>query len=169
MINLRFAGRGALPAALLGLGIAASTPLFAEESADELSRQATDPTASLMSFGLIAGYTGDFYGDLPGYDDRTEIKFQPVIPFRAFGTSNILRVSMREFTPNTHFLESCSDRLHSLRSFGVTWLGMSRMPFRVEKYAFIHSFDLPPVYASGDQIDRIARLIRSQYWRTRPA
>jgi hypothetical protein len=66
----------------------------ADESADELSRQATDPTASLMSFGLIGGYTGGFHGDLPGDDDRTEIKFQPVIPFRAFGTSNILRVSL---------------------------------------------------------------------------
>jgi hypothetical protein len=66
----------------------------ADESADELSRQATDPTASLMSFGLIGGYTGDYYGNTPGDDDRTEIKFQPVIPFRAFGTSNILRLSL---------------------------------------------------------------------------
>jgi hypothetical protein len=66
----------------------------ADEADDELSRQATDPTASLMSFGLIGGYTGAFHGDLPGDDDRTEIKFQPVIPFRAFGTSNILRLSL---------------------------------------------------------------------------
>ena len=66
----------------------------ADESANELSRQATDPTASLMSFGLIGGYTGDYYGNTPGDEYRTEIKFQPVIPFRAFGTSNILRMSL---------------------------------------------------------------------------
>ena len=66
---------------------------YADESANELSRQATDPTASLMSFGLIGGYTGDFYGN-QGDQTRTEIKFQPVIPFRAFDTSNILRISM---------------------------------------------------------------------------
>jgi hypothetical protein len=80
---------GALAACILLSGLAA-----ADETADELSRQATDPTASLMSFGLIGSYTGDFYGPGTGDDDRTEIKFQPVIPFQAFGTSNILRVSM---------------------------------------------------------------------------
>jgi hypothetical protein len=70
-----------------------SVAAVADESANELSRQATDPTASLMSFGLIGGYTGDFYGN-QGDQTRTEIKFQPVIPFRAFDTSNILRISM---------------------------------------------------------------------------
>lgn len=66
----------------------------APSDADELSRQATDPTASLMSFGLITTYT-NFRGDAPNQpDDAWEIKFQPVIPFKAFGLPNILRVSM---------------------------------------------------------------------------
>ena len=73
---------------------AAAEPVVAEE--DELSRQATDPTASLMAFNLIGTYTASFHGpDVPSVaDDRWALKFQPVIPFRAFGLSNILRLSM---------------------------------------------------------------------------
>jgi len=57
--------------------------------ASELSRQATDPTASLMSFNLINDFRASFYGfDDTGY----EFRFQPVVPFRAWGVSNILRV-----------------------------------------------------------------------------
>jgi len=57
--------------------------------ADELSRQATDPTASLMSFNFISEFTTSYYG----LDDHGfTFKFQPVVPFRAFKTSNILRV-----------------------------------------------------------------------------
>jgi hypothetical protein len=65
------------------------------DAATELSRQATDPTASLMSLGFIGTYTGAFHGDQPGLaDDRWEFKFQPVIPFTVFGTPNILRLSL---------------------------------------------------------------------------
>ena len=77
--------------------VAAPAPVAAETSEqDELSRQATDQTASLMAFSLIGTYTASFHGpDLPGQaDDRWQLKFQPVIPFQAFGTSNILRLSM---------------------------------------------------------------------------
>jgi hypothetical protein len=66
----------------------------AESGSDELSRQATDPTASLMSFGFIPSYT-DLHGDIPGEPDHAwEFKFQPVIPFQAFGLNNILRISL---------------------------------------------------------------------------
>lgn len=57
--------------------------------ANELSRQATDPTASLMAFNLI----NDFRTTFTDSDDTGfEFRFQPVVPFRAFKTSNILRV-----------------------------------------------------------------------------
>lgn len=67
-------------------------------SADDLSRDATDPTASLMSFGFITDYTGGFHGDRPGFpddsDDAWVLNFRPVIPFKAFGQKNILRLTM---------------------------------------------------------------------------
>ena len=48
-----------------------------------------------MSLGLIGTYTGSYRGDAPGFDDHTtELKFQPVIPFKAWGVDNILRISM---------------------------------------------------------------------------
>lgn len=55
----------------------------------DLSSQATDPTASLMAFNLINDLKRSYYGsDATGF----EFRFQPVIPFRAFGAANILRV-----------------------------------------------------------------------------
>lgn len=57
--------------------------------ANELSRQATDPTASLMAFNFI----NDFRTSFTDADDSGfEFRFQPVVPFRAFKTANILRV-----------------------------------------------------------------------------
>ncbi len=62
---------------------------------DELARKATDPTASLMSLGLITGYTGDYRGSQPGLDDHSwDFKFQPVIPFKFLDMPNILRLSL---------------------------------------------------------------------------
>jgi hypothetical protein len=58
-------------------------------SSDDLSARATDPTAALMSFGFINDFHTSFYGlDDSGF----EFRFQPVVPFRAWGASNILRV-----------------------------------------------------------------------------
>lgn len=76
----------------------AAAPAEAAESAqDELSRRATDPTASPPSFGLIGEWTTS-YRDLA---DGTEIddtgvlmKFQPVVPFQAWGQTNILRMTV---------------------------------------------------------------------------
>jgi hypothetical protein len=69
-----------------------ATPAMAQPSAgidaNELSRQATDPTASLMSFNFISDFRTSFYEvDDTGF----EFRFQPVIPFKAWGVSNILR------------------------------------------------------------------------------
>jgi len=68
---------------------AAQAPAAKGGGADELSRQATDPTASLMAFNLINDFKRSYYGsDATGF----EFRFQPVIPFKAFGAANILRV-----------------------------------------------------------------------------
>jgi hypothetical protein len=64
------------------------------DDANELSRKATDPTASLMAFNVNADYTGGYYGNLPGSDDSWSLQFRPVIPFKAFGVSNILRLTL---------------------------------------------------------------------------
>jgi hypothetical protein len=61
----------------------------ATHSAEDLSARATDPTASLMSFGFV----NDFHTSFIDIDDNGfEFRFQPVVPFRALGVSNILRV-----------------------------------------------------------------------------
>jgi hypothetical protein len=69
--------------------VAAQAPPAGGGDADELSRQATDPTASLMAFNFIGEFTTSYHG----LDDHGfTFKFQPVVPFRAWKTSNILRV-----------------------------------------------------------------------------
>jgi hypothetical protein len=78
-----------LLAALPGSPIAAQEAGDRTTAADELSKQATDPTASLMAFNL----TNDFRTSFHGLDDTGyEFRFQPVIPFEAWGASNILRI-----------------------------------------------------------------------------
>jgi hypothetical protein len=68
---------------------AAGQPPAGGSDADELSRQATDPTASLTAFNFINDVRTSFYGiDGGGF----EFRFQPVVPFRAWKTSNILRL-----------------------------------------------------------------------------
>jgi hypothetical protein len=66
-----------------------TAPQQPPHSADDLSARATDPTASLMSFGFVNDFHTSFYN----LDDKGfEFRFQPVVPFRAWGASNILRV-----------------------------------------------------------------------------
>lgn len=61
----------------------------------DLSTRATDPTASLMSLNLIGTYVGGYTNDGPGLDDHGfELAFRPVIPFRAWGVPNILRMTI---------------------------------------------------------------------------
>ena len=68
-----------------------------ESQQDELSRRATDPTASPLTFGFINDVTTS-YRDL---EDGTSIdengyllRFQPVLPFKAWGVANILRMTV---------------------------------------------------------------------------
>ena len=80
--------------ACLTLGPATALGQDSGDVAD-LSAQATDPTASLMSFSLYGDYTASFHGasaGLPG--DALVTAFRPVIPFTAFGQKNILRMTV---------------------------------------------------------------------------
>jgi hypothetical protein len=74
--------------------LCATATVHAQEADQDLASKATDPTASLMAFNFITGYTGAFHGpDVPGErDDQWTLKFQPAIPFKAFGHNNIMRV-----------------------------------------------------------------------------
>ncbi len=81
----RFSGTG-----ILLLPFAA----MCDEAADELARQATDPTASLMAMNFIADYTGGFHGPNTGDDDAFGLSFRPAIPFTAFGKANIMRITI---------------------------------------------------------------------------
>jgi hypothetical protein len=67
----------------------------AGSGAHDLSSQATDPTASLMSLNVIGTYTGAYTDDPAGLDDDAfELSFRPVIPFQAWGRANILRLTI---------------------------------------------------------------------------
>ena len=69
----------------------------AESAQDELSRRATDPTASPLTFGFINDVTTS-YRDLedgtPIDENGYLLKFQPVLPFKAWGVANILRMTV---------------------------------------------------------------------------
>jgi hypothetical protein len=76
----------------------ATAPTEPGESAqDELSRRATDPTASPLTFGFINDVTTS-YRDLedgtPIDENGYQLKFQPVLPFKAWGVANILRMTV---------------------------------------------------------------------------
>ena len=117
-------GRVSFATLLLG---ALACPVAAQEtppepgsdvSADELSREATDPTASLMAFNLINDFRTSYHGlDDTGY----EFRFQPVIPFRAWGASNILRVVIpfQVSGPGDEWLKSVT--IFDLLVFDQSW------------------------------------------------
>lgn len=71
------------------------TSAFAADN-DELSRQATDPTASLMALNFQTTWVGGYHGaDVAGEDDKAwSFQFRPVIPFEALGHPNILRATI---------------------------------------------------------------------------
>jgi hypothetical protein len=58
---------------------------------EELAQQAADPTAPLMAFNLKEEYYSSFYGNRGSGNDFV---FQPVIPFNAWGTPNLLRATV---------------------------------------------------------------------------
>jgi len=58
---------------------------------DDLAQQAADPTAPLMAFTLKNQTTTSYYG-VPGSGNA--FGFQPVIPFRAWNLSHLLRTTV---------------------------------------------------------------------------
>lgn len=76
----------------------ADAPAAGQESAqDELSRRATDPTASPPNFSFINDVTlsyRDAADGAPIDDNGYQLRFQPVVPFKAWGTSHILRITL---------------------------------------------------------------------------
>lgn len=76
---------------------AASATAPGESQQDELSRRATDPTASPPSVALISDFTFDYQDrpdGIPIDEDGVELRFQSVVPFQAWGLPNILRVTV---------------------------------------------------------------------------
>ena len=84
----------ALAAGLLVLAVPAESQ---ENQQDELARRATDPTASPPNFSFINDVAFDYYDLADGTpidDTGYELRFQPVIPFKAWGVANILRMTV---------------------------------------------------------------------------
>jgi hypothetical protein len=68
--------------------LSAAPPQSAGGGTTDLSSQATDPTAFLLTFNFI----GDTRTSFHGLDDNGfEFEFQSIVPYRIWGTSNILR------------------------------------------------------------------------------
>ena len=92
------ADRGAQEATAAVATAPATAPAEPVESQqDGLARRATDPTASPPTFSFINDVTTS-YRDLedgtPIDDTGYQLRFQPVIPFKAWGAANILRMTV---------------------------------------------------------------------------
>ncbi len=75
----------------------APAPESEESEADELSRRATDPTASPPNLGFISDFAlsyRDLADGTPIDENGYELRFQPVIPFVAWKQPNILRMTI---------------------------------------------------------------------------
>ncbi len=81
-----------------GLLVPATTAAeSAESQQDELSRRATDPTASPPNFSFINDVAFSYRDQADGTpidDTGYALRFQPVIPFNAWGAANILRMTV---------------------------------------------------------------------------
>lgn len=73
------------------IALAVAAPAVLADDTEELARKAADPTASLMSLNLRYTRIPSFHG-VDGSAGSSQ--FQTVIPFRAWGTSNILRATV---------------------------------------------------------------------------
>ena len=85
----------ALTTAAVAQAPADPASLAAEE--DDLARRATDPTASPMTFSLINDVSTSYYRAPDGSAlDETgySLRFQPVLPFTAWGVANIFRMTI---------------------------------------------------------------------------
>lgn len=76
-------------------GLMSAQPSIAQTSDAELARQAADPTQSPLSLQFYDYYTPSSYG---ADGSGNQLVFRPVIPYRAFGVDNIIRVTITHNT-----------------------------------------------------------------------
>ena len=89
------------------------------DATDDLSAQATDPTAALMSFQVADWYTASTHGS-----DATanQVVFRAAIPFAMFGTQNIFRVTVPTITSAPSASAGLGDtQVFNLTVFGAPW------------------------------------------------
>jgi hypothetical protein len=110
---------GATLAFVVAQALPASVQAQAPASADELAAQATDPTASLMSFQLNDWYTANFHG----LDDSlNQVVFRAAIPFALGSTNHIFRVTQPYVTSSPSGATGFADTtIFDLVVFGAPW------------------------------------------------
>jgi hypothetical protein len=90
-----------------------------DSSVDELAAQATDPTASLMSFQLNDWYTANFH-DIGGA--LNQVVFRAAIPFTLGDTNQIFRVTQPYVTTSPSGATGFADTtIFDLVVFGAPW------------------------------------------------
>jgi hypothetical protein len=108
-------------AGLLGTSavLAQAPPKAPPPNSDDLSAQATDPTASLMSFQFLDWYTPSYHGS---NDSSNQLVFRAAIPFEMFGLPNILRVTQPYATSSASGQRGFGDtQVFNLTVFGAAW------------------------------------------------
>lgn len=89
------------------------------DSVDQLAAEATDPTASLMSFQLNDWYTASLH-DAGG--TINQVVFRSAIPFAAFGRPNIFRITVPAFTNTPSGRTGLGDTaIFNLTVWGEAW------------------------------------------------
>jgi hypothetical protein len=105
----------------IACGLAAAAPALAQQdsSVDELAAQATDPTASLMSFQLNDWYTANFHGI---DDSLNQVVFRAAIPFGLGSTNHIFRITQPYVTTSPSGATGFADTtIFDLVVFGAPW------------------------------------------------
>lgn len=111
--------RPVLPVLLAGWLGSASVLAQTPANSDDLSAQATDPTASLMSFQLLDWYTPRYHGS---DDSSNQLVFRAAVPFEMFGKPNIFRVTQGSYTSSPSGRTGLSDmQVFNLTVFGEPW------------------------------------------------
>ena len=101
------------------LGASAALAQAPPPSSDDLSAQATDPTASLMSFQFLDWYTPSYHGT---DDSSNQLVFRAAIPFEMFGLPNIFRVTLPYVTSSPSGQSGLGDtQVFNLTVFGAPW------------------------------------------------
>jgi len=101
------------------LGTAAVLAQAPPPSSDDLSAQATDPTASLMSFQFYDWVTPSYHGT---DDSSNQLVFRAAIPFEMLGLPNIFRVTLPYVTSSPADLSGLGDtQVFNLTVFNAPW------------------------------------------------